>query len=179
MKKHTLTRRQKFILSIVILFMAVAISLAVYSLLDKKPLAETMPPAISPSSEPAKQDRNPSQETTPFEREREKPALQTETPPAVQSSSLSGTITYQSVVDGQLVIRTTIDQVLPSGTCELYMTQGSYRLTKNSSIQPNPSSSSCMGFTIPISTLATGRWAIEIVLRSNNKTGKIAGHIML
>lgn len=89
--------------------------------------------------------------------------------------SLTGFISYSSVVDGILVIRVTIDQELSSGTCEISLTKGGESLTRTSSIVANPSSSTCSGFDIPTSGLSSGGWSIEITIASEGKTGTITG----
>jgi len=91
------------------------------------------------------------------------------------AASLTGFISYSSVVDGNLVIRTTIDQALSSGTCKLTLTKGGESITKTSDIVANPSSSTCSGFDIPTSELSSGTWTMKISITSGNKTGTITG----
>ena len=95
------------------------------------------------------------------------------------SQTLTGVISYKSVVDGSLVIRTTINQMLGSGTCDLTMTNGSKTVTKNSGITQNPSSSSCEGFDIPVSELAGGSWKVSIVVTSGDRTGTIIDEVTI
>ena len=91
------------------------------------------------------------------------------------TASLTGFVSFSSVVDDNLVIRTTIDQSLNSGTCKLTLTKGAMTVTKTSDIVANPSSSTCSGFDIPTSELSSGKWNIYITLTNGNKTGTITG----
>lgn len=90
--------------------------------------------------------------------------------------SLTGFISYSSVVDGTLMIRVTIDQAVNTGTCTLTLTKaGVESVTKSSTMVANPSSSTCSGFDIPTSQLSNGAWAIKVTLTSESKTGTITG----
>ena len=95
------------------------------------------------------------------------------------SPSLTGVINYKSVTDGTLIIRTTINQMLSSGTCNLTMTNGAKTITKSSGITQNPSSSSCEGFDIPTSELGSGDWKIDITITNGDRTGNITDSVSL
>ena len=92
---------------------------------------------------------------------------------------LSGVITYAGPADNNLIISTTIDQYLSSGTCELTLTQGSRTVSRTADILANPSSSTCDGFDIPLSELSGGTWNINIKLTSSDRTGIITGEVNL
>lgn len=95
-------------------------------------------------------------------------------------ANLTGAITYAEVNGADLIIRTTIDQELPtSATCTLTATSGNNSTTEQSGIINNPSSSSCEGFTIPTSRLSSGTWQLEIKVTGNNKSGIITGEVTL
>ena len=97
------------------------------------------------------------------------------------SNSLTGAITYKSTSNEQLVLRTVINQSLSSGTCNLKLThvESGRVITEQANITPNPSSSTCEGFDIPLSGLASGAWQIEIQISSNEKTGVLTDSIEL
>ena len=93
-------------------------------------------------------------------------------------NSLTGTINYSSVVEGEtLVIRATINQRPSDGSCQLTLTNKATGQTvvKSANIIANPSSSTCNGFDIPVSQLESGSWNITIDLTSGNKNGQITG----
>lgn len=98
-----------------------------------------------------------------------------EGPDANASESLTGSINYAGVIDGKLTIRTTINQALDSGSCEIGLTNGATTITRTSGIIPNPSSSSCEGFDIPTSELGSGNWEITIKITSGDKSGVLKG----
>ena len=89
-------------------------------------------------------------------------------------------LTMSEVTGEILHIRLNIDQYLSSGTCNLTLTS-SYgtTFTDNANIVPSPSTSTCEGFDIATSDLASGTWAINIDLESGGKTGTITGEVNL
>ncbi len=95
------------------------------------------------------------------------------------SRTLSGVISYKSVVDGNLVIRTTINQMLGSGTCSLTLSNGQKTVTRSSSIAQNPSSSTCEGFSVPTTELGSGTWDIKVQVSSDGRTGTLSNSISL
>lgn len=115
------------------------------------------------------------QETTPDADTPVKSPTQYEGSDPNTAASLTGFISYNSVTDGNLTIRVTIDQTLSSGECKLTLTKGSVSVTKTAAIVANPSSSTCSGFDISTSELGTGAWDIKINLTSENKSGTITG----
>lgn len=96
-----------------------------------------------------------------------------------EADSLTGTITYSSVVGNNLIIRTTINQMLGSGVCELTLTSGDSTVTKTANIIQNPSSSTCEGFSVPTSELSKGNWNISIKIRSDKRNGTLAGDVVI
>ncbi len=97
---------------------------------------------------------------------------------ANSSPSLTGAINFKSVVDGNLMIRTTIDQMV-SGTCQLKLTSGQKVVTKESAIVQNPSSSTCEGFNVPTNELGSGNWQIEIHTSGDGKTGTLKDSVTI
>lgn len=87
------------------------------------------------------------------------------------SNSLTGVINYKSVVDGNLTLRITIDQSLASGTCSLKLISSGKTVSRSASVVSNPSSSTCEGFSVPVSELSDGQWSIEITVTSGDRTG--------
>ena len=115
------------------------------------------------------------QETTPEDKDPVKAPSQYEGSDPNTSASLTGFISYSSVMDGNLVIRITIDQAVSSGTCKLTLTKGSASVTKTSTIVANPSSSTCSGFDVPTTELSSGVWDVQINITSEDKKGIING----
>lgn len=93
--------------------------------------------------------------------------------------SLTGIINYKSVADGNLTLRVTIDQSLTAGTCSLKLTSAGKTVTRSASIITNPSSSTCEGFSVPVSELSSGQWAIEITVTSGNRTGTFKDRVTI
>ena len=92
---------------------------------------------------------------------------------------LSGVINYSAVVGDKLTIRTTINQTVSTGTCNLTLTNGSKTVTKTSGIMQNPSSASCEGFDVPVSELGSGNWSIPIAISSGGKSGNLKGSVKI
>lgn len=115
-----------------------------------------------------------------IEREKEKEIPpQHEGPSPDASSSLTGSINYSAVAGNNLIIRTTINQTVNSGTCSLSLTSGSKNVTRSSNIAQNPSSATCEGFDIPVSELGTGTWNITININGDGKTGSLTGSVTI
>lgn len=113
-------------------------------------------------------------------RETQKEPIQSyEGPAANEAPTLTGAITYSSAVEGNLIIRTVINQAVGGGTCELTLSNGSKTVTETSGITANPSSSSCEGFTVPTSKLGSGEWNISIKTTSGDRQGTLAGKVRL
>ena len=97
-------------------------------------------------------------------------------------SDLTGIINYASVVDGNLLIRVSIDQLLGSGTCKLTLSaEGAKDYTAEAPIvQAGGTTSSCDGFDIPVAELsASKKWNANITLTSGDKTGLITKEVNL
>lgn len=91
---------------------------------------------------------------------------------------LTGVISYAGVSGSNLLIRVNIDQYLSSGNCKLSLVQnGSTVYDKEVAIENSVSTSTCDGFSIPLSELNAGSYAIEIVLNSGDKYGKMVGEV--
>lgn len=93
------------------------------------------------------------------------------------SNGLSGVINYKAVSEGNLIIRTTINQSISSGTCQLTLSSNGRTVTKSTNISQNPSSSTCQGFDIPVSELSQGTWQIDIEITSGDKNTTLKGTV--
>lgn len=126
------------------------------------------------SSEKSSKSDNDSQttddQTTTREKEKDNPT-QFEGSSPNTNNTITGVINYKAVADGALTLRTTIEQSLTSGTCTLTLTSNGRTVTKTANIAPNPSSSTCEGFSVPVSELGSGSWNIEITITSGDRTG--------
>lgn len=91
------------------------------------------------------------------------------------SDSLTGVINYSGVAGDKLIIRTTINQTITSGSCHLTLTKDGKSVSRHSGLIQNPSSSSCEGFDIPVSELSTGDWNVSIKVTDDNRSGQING----
>ena len=96
-----------------------------------------------------------------------------------QLNKLTGTITYSEKSGDKYRIRVNINQFLKlPGTCKLTVTSASTVVyTQTVSIISNPSSGSCEGFDIPLSSIPSGDLNIKIEVNANQKTGLIEGRI--
>ena len=132
----------------------------------------------SNTSTEEKKESESSSNSTSHEKEKDiQPPYEGEDPN--NNPSLTGVITYKSIVGANLSLRTTIDQYLSSGTCRLSLTSGTKAVTRSSAIAPNPSSSTCEGFDVPIAELGGGTWNIEIIVTSGDRTGALKDSVTL
>jgi hypothetical protein len=81
---------------------------------------------------------------------------------APQSTSTSMQITSLNQTSDTLQIRTLIQDVWASGSCELRMTKEGVDILRKAAIQALPSSSTCQGFDIPLDELSRGEWSVTI-----------------
>ncbi len=95
------------------------------------------------------------------------------------SDELTGVVTYAGVVDGVLVIRTSIDQYLTDGTCELVLKRGgSVIYSDEANIVGDVSTAICQGFDVPAAAgLGSGSVEINIDLNAAGRTGVIRGEV--
>ena len=96
-----------------------------------------------------------------------------------QLDKLTGTITYSEKSGDKYRIRVNINQFLKlPGTCKLTITSASTIVyTQTVSIISNPSSGSCEGFDIPLSSIPSGDLNVKIEVNANQKTCLIEGRI--
>jgi len=92
-----------------------------------------------------------------------------------KSATITGVITRADVSNDKLVLRVNIDQYLSGGTCTL--TVGNY--TEVANVADSASTSTCEGFDIPLSKLASGEQALKIDIASGDKQGTITGKVAL
>ena len=93
--------------------------------------------------------------------------------------SLVGWLTFTEVSDENLHIRNEISSYLSSGSCVLELSSGAKIVTRSTQIIPSASTSTCMGFDIPISELSPGEWSIKINISGDDKNGVITGEIKI
>lgn len=119
-------------------------------------------------------------QTTQRESEKNLPKNENGTAPMPQSASgLSLHISHKSITNGTLVLRSTIQQQLASGSCTLTLTQGNRVITKKADIIQNPTSSTCMGFDVPTTELGSGRWGLTLYVAGGGKTGSVTDSVEL
>ncbi len=92
------------------------------------------------------------------------------------AEELSGVVTYAGVNDGTLMIRTSIDQYLASGSCELTLVRGGDTIYNSiADIVGDASTAVCQGFDVPTAGLGGGKVQIIINLSADGKVGTIRG----
>lgn len=177
--------KKAIIVTIVVVFLLAGIGVGTYALLsqdnqpENKTTSKGLPKASRQSTDSGKSNSTDNgTDTAGHESTKEiQPPYEGEN--VNNSQSLTGVINYKSVVDGSLVIRTTINQMLGSGTCSLTLTSGQKTVTRTSNITQNPSSSTCEGFNIPTSELGSGDWKIEIQVVSDGRAGTLNDNVNL
>ena len=81
--------------------------------------------------------------------------------------------------NGNVTVFTTLHGY-SSGTCSLKVTNGSKTVNQTASVIYQPEFSSCAGFSVPISSLDKGTWAITLTVTSEGqpKTKSISFEVM-
>jgi len=97
----------------------------------------------------------------------------------VQKETISGYITSKDVSGGTLILRTQINELLGSGTCNLRLTKGHSVITRTAQVIDSASTSTCYGFDIPVSELSSGVWEIEVHITSGSEYGLIKDEVTI
>ena len=98
-----------------------------------------------------------------------------------KSAELTGVITYAAMNGNDLTIRTSIDQYLNSGSCELTILQdGNSVYTETANIVSEASTSVCQGFDLPnFGMMGAGNYQIVIKLSADGKIGTLNEEVNL
>lgn len=113
-----------------------------------------------------------------------------DTQPTVQSKGqepLPANISDLSVVfsainqtDDTLQIRALIESIATNeGECNLVLTMNDLSIAKSASLRALASTSTCAGFDIPLSELATGTWSAELSVTSGSSKGSVNKDIVI
>lgn len=86
----------------------------------------------------------------------------TTSPQSSARKVLSAEITTAHVQNDTLYIRSNVSGVHSEGECTLTLSSQDRSLKKHAGLQPLPQSSTCKGFNIPVSELASGIWQIKL-----------------
>lgn len=91
---------------------------------------------------------------------------------------LTGVVNYINADGDKVVIRTSIDQYLEDGTCELVLIQNEETVYQEAvDIINDATTSTCKGFDVPKSGLSVGEVQFIIYLNSGDKVGEISGGV--
>lgn len=86
----------------------------------------------------------------------------------------------QNVNDGVLQLRFRIDSKVSNGICTLTLSKGSATVTRTVSTFPSGGQySTCQGFDIDISDLATGTWSLKLTVESPTIIGTASGEVTI
>lgn len=97
------------------------------------------------------------------------------TSPTDSRSTVGVEITALNQSSETLYIRALIQTVTSSGTCSLSMTSANGKTySASASIQAGPSSSTCQGFNVPVSSLEKGSWSVTISFQNDTLKGSTA-----
>lgn len=95
-----------------------------------------------------------------------------------EAEELSGVITYAGVAGDKLMIRTSIDQYLTEGSCELTLERGGASIYSSiANIVGDVSTAVCDGFDVATAELGEGEIQINIKLSAEGKSGMIRGKV--
>lgn len=95
-------------------------------------------------------------------------------------SGLTGTVNYAGVNNGKLMIRTSIDQYVSDGTCELVLSRGGSTIyAEMAKIVADVATATCEGFDVATTGLGNGEAGIVINLVAGDLKGKIEGKVEL
>lgn len=98
-----------------------------------------------------------------------------------KAEELTGVISYVGVSGGSLIVRVNIDQFLAGGSCKMALVKdGNIIYNKTAVIVSSVSTSTCDGFTVPVSEISgKDKLTLEVTLESDNKYGKMVGEVTI
>jgi len=102
------------------------------------------------------------------------------TSPSDSNSVVGMDITALNQSSGTLYARALIQTITSEGTCTLTASGpdgGTY--TATASVQAGPSSSTCQGFDIPVSSLSPGSWSVTISFQNNALRGSSTKSVVI
>ena len=83
------------------------------------------------------------------------------------------TISAVNQINQLLQIRIIVGAIESGGQCSLILTNGDNTIKKTVGVQSQATTSTCMGFDIPLSELSSGTWSITVSYSSDNLTGVV------
>jgi flagellar basal body-associated protein FliL len=120
---------------------------------DEKSTGDTIKQQGSTGSDPASQPTPP-------------------TAPTETRSTVGMDISALNQTSGVLYVRTLIQTATASGACSLSMTGPAGKTyTDTANIQAGPSSSTCKGFDVPVSSLSSGTWSVTVSFQNDTLKG--------
>lgn len=123
-----------------------------------------------PSDDQRKAGEETSQQAKEAESAAEEDPKQNDGSEGGDTSDVALSITSAEQQNDQLQIRTLIHSI-QAGTCTLTLSSGGQTITRSAETQSMASSSTCMGFDIPLSELTTGEWTITINYQGADLSG--------
>lgn len=97
-----------------------------------------------------------------------------------ESESLTGVISYAGVSGNSLMVRVNIDQYLSGGNCKLALVKDGVTVYNSTAeIESSVSTSTCNGFDVSVTEIGTGDFAVEVILESDGKYGKMTGEVTI
>jgi len=95
------------------------------------------------------------------------------------TSQVGVTITAANQNGQTLQIRTLVETVSSSGTCNLQLSKGSQTITKTAGLQALASTSTCKGFDVPVNELSPGLWALKVTYTNNSVSGNASQQVTI
>jgi len=171
--------RKKWLTASIVTFVVLAALATVYVLFfyrrDAPQNQETPEPQPTVNYNPASSDQTSDGNTT-----KEKIAESSKESSIDTTSTVTVVITSAQSSGQNFMVRTTVDTVNSTGSCTLTMkdTSGhSYQATAQ--VQALASSSTCQGFTVPLSSLSSGTWNVTIKYTDGSTSGQATKEVTL
>lgn len=91
---------------------------------------------------------------------------------AAPDTSLNVTFTSVFQMDSVVRVRAEVDALIEGGTCKLTLVKGSSIVTKTAATYPTANVSTCQGFDVATSELASGTWDVTLEITKDTQSGK-------
>lgn len=116
--------------------------------------------------------------------EQNKPTNPDQSPPTTPNNDGTNNVGVKITAANQdgmtFYVRALIQTVTSSGTCTLTMAGPSNKAySATAAVQALPSTTTCAGFNIPVSSLAPGNWTVTVNFENSNLKGSVSQEVSI
>lgn len=154
------SHKKKWLISALVILAIAAGVITALAVLQNKQKAKQATPSVEQSAQ---------QTATKNGSEVPSPKTPTESETPAPANQLTASITAANQNGNILQIRTLIETIATSGTCDLTLTKDTTQISRSADVTPLANSSTCKGFDIPTTELSPEKWNLSIDITIGNQ----------